>query len=50
MYINSQQNQVKTQVDHDRAHKLFRKNRKLHKFATTNSNFKKIIFFKHASS
>ena len=29
---------------------LFAKNRKLHKFATTNSNLEKKIFFRHASS
>ena len=34
MYINFQENRVKTQV-------YSQKNRKLHKFATTNNNFKK---------
>ena len=34
----------------NRAHNLFAKNRKLHKFATTNSNFEKKYFFRHASS
>ena len=29
---------------------LFAKTRKLHKFATTNSNFEKKNFFRHASS
>ena len=29
---------------------LFAKNGKLHKFATTNSNFEKINSFRHASS
>ena len=41
MYINFQQNQVKTQVM--TAHtRLFAKNRKLHKFATTKNNFSKL--------
>ena len=38
MYIIIQQNLVSRSVK-NRAHKLFAKNRKLHKFATTNSNF-----------
>ena len=38
MYINFQQNQVKTQVMTVHT-SLFAKNRKLHKFATTNNNF-----------
>ena len=38
MYINFQQNQVKTQVMTVYS-SLFPKNRKLHKFATTNNNF-----------
>ena len=29
---------------------LYAKNRKLHKFATTNSNFKKLDYLRHASS
>ena len=40
MYINFQQNQVKTQVMTVDTN-LFAKNRKLHKIATTNNNFKK---------
>ena len=33
------------------AHKnLIANNRKLHKFATTNSNFKKVDYLRHASS
>ena len=38
MYINFQQNQVKTQVMTVHT-SLFAKYRKLHKFATTNNNF-----------
>ena len=38
MYINFQQNQVKTQVMTLHT-SLFAKNRKLHKYATTNNNF-----------
>ena len=38
MYINFQQIQVKTQVMTVHT-SLFAKNRKLHKFATTNNNF-----------
>ena len=40
MYINFQQNRVKTQVMTVLT-SLFAKNRKLHKFATTNNNFLK---------
>ena len=29
---------------------IFANNRKLHKFVTTNSNFEKKIYFRHASS
>ena len=43
VYINFQQSQVKTQVM--TVHTcLFAKNRKLHKFATTNNNFEKSTF------
>ena len=49
MYINFQQNWVKTQVVTVLT-SLFAKNRKLHKFATTNNIFKKIHAFRHASS
>ena len=41
MYINFQQNQIKTQVMIVHAHKFICKNRKLHKLATTNNNFSK---------
>ena len=34
----------------NRAHKIFVKNCKLHKFATTNSNFEKNCYLRHASS
>ena len=40
MYINFQQNEIKTQVMTVHT-SLFAKHRKLHKFATTNNNFKK---------
>ena len=40
MYINFQQNRVKTQVMTVLT-SLFAKKRKLHKFATTNNNFQK---------
>ena len=49
MYINFQQNQVSRSVK-SMDTKLFEKYRKLHKFATTNSNFAKIDYFRHASS
>ena len=42
MYINFQQNRVKTQVITVLT-SIFAKNRNLHKFATTNCNFKKSI-------
>ena len=46
MYINFQQNRVSRSVI--TAHKnLFANNRKLHKFATTNSNFFKFDSLKH---
>ena len=48
MYINFQQicvsRSVKTVLTN-----IFAKNRKLHKFATTNSNFEIIDYFRHAS-
>ena len=43
MYINFQQNQVKIQVMTVHT-SLFAKNRKLHKFATTNNIFKNRLF------
>ena len=45
MYINFQQNQVIVHVEQSkpRAHKFICKSRKLHKFATISSNFKKSI-------
>ena len=49
MYMNIQQNQVKTQVMTVHT-SLFAKNRKLHKFATNNSNFEKMASFRHALS
>ena len=49
MYINFQQNQVCRSVKFVDT-KLFAKYRKLHKFATTNSNFAKNDYFRHASS
>ena len=46
MYINFQQ-----KINQNRANKsICKKNRKLHKFATTNSNFENIDYFRHASS
>ena len=41
MYINFQQNQISTSVKTVHTN-LFANNCKLHKFATTNSNFEKI--------
>ena len=49
MYINFQQNWVKTQVVTVLT-SLFAKNRKLHTFATTNIIFGKIHDFRHTSS
>ena len=49
MYTNFQQNRVSRSVNFVDT-KLFAKYRKLHKFATTNSNFVKIDYFRHASS
>ena len=49
MYLNFQQYRVGRSVKTVHT-KLFAKNRYLHKFATTNSNFKKINYFRHASS
>ena len=43
MYINFQQNQVKTQVMTVRR-SLFAKTRKLHKFATTHNKFENRLF------
>ena len=48
MYINFQQNRVSNvKTVHTN---LFEKNCKLHTFATTNSNFEKIDYLRHASS
>ena len=44
MYINFQQNQVNTQVMTVLTSLFAKKNRKLHRFATTNNNFKKSTF------
>ena len=49
MYINFQQNRVCRSVKTVRTN-LFAKNCKLHKFATTNSNFEKVDHLRHASS
>ena len=49
MYINFQQNQISTSVKTVHTN-LVAKNCKLHKFATTNSNFEKIDYLRHASS
>ena len=49
MYINFQQNRVSRSVKSVDS-KLFAKYRKLHKSATTNSNFAKIDRFRHASA
>ena len=47
MYINFQQNQISTSVKTVHTN-LFANNCKLHKFATTNSNFEKIDSKNHA--
>ena len=49
MHINFRQNQVSRSVKTVHTN-LFAKNCKLHKFATTNSDFEKIKSFRHASS
>ena len=49
MYINVQQNRVSRSVKTLHTN-LFANNCKLHKFATTNSNFEKIDYFRHTSS
>ena len=52
MYINFQQNWVSRSVSTVRTN-VFAKNHKMHKmhkFTTTNSDFEKIDYFKHASS
>ena len=49
MYIHFQQIPVSRSVKTVQTN-LFAKNGKLHKFATTNSNFKKIDYFRDASS
>ena len=48
MYINFQQTLVSRSVQTVHTN-LFAKNRNLYKFATTNSNFEKNNFFRHAS-
>ena len=48
MHINFQQNQVCRSVKTVHTN-LFAKKCKLHKFATTNSNFEKIAYLRHAS-
>ena len=49
MYINFQQIWVSRSVETVLTN-IFANNRKLHKFATTNRNFEKIDYFRHASS
>ena len=49
MYINFQQIRVSRSVKTVFTN-IFANNRKLHKFATTNSNFSKKDYFRHASS
>ena len=49
MYIKFQQNRVSRSVKTVHTH-ILANDRKLHKFATTNSNFEKLISFRHASS
>ena len=49
MYNNFQQNRVCRSVKTVHTN-LFAQYRKLHKFATTNSNFEKNNYFRHASS
>ena len=49
MYINFQQTRVSRSVQTVHTN-IFANNRNLHKFATTNSNLKKKLFFRHASS
>ena len=49
MYINLYKNRVNRSVKTVYTN-LFVKNRNLHKFATTNSNFSEIDYFRHASS
>ena len=47
MYINFQQNRVNRSVTTVHTN-LFANSRKLHKFATTNGNFEKKDYFRHA--
>ena len=49
MYINFQQNRVSRSVKTALTN-IFTNNRKLHKFATTNSNIEKNDYFRHASA
>ena len=49
MYIDFQENRVNRSVITVHTN-LFAENRKLHKFAPTNSNFEKINYFRHVSS
>ena len=49
MYINFQQNRISRSVKTVHT-TLLEKNHKLHKCATTNSNFEKIYYFRHSSS
>ena len=49
MYINFQQNRISGSVKTVHTN-LSAENRKLHKFATTNSKFVKVDYLRHASS
>ena len=49
MHIDFQQNRVRRSVKTVHTN-LFAKNCKLHQFATTNSNFEKIDYLRHAAS
>ena len=49
MYINFPQNPVSISIKTVHTH-LFAQNRKLHKFASSNSNLKKRYYFRHAST
>ena len=48
MYFNFQQTRVSRSVQTEHTN-IFANNRKLYKFATTNSNVEKIGYFRHAS-
>ena len=50
MYINFQQNRVRTSVKTVHTNLFAKKHRKLHKLGVANNNFEKIDYFRHASS